>query len=163
NARKRNTEISEAAFHFARTILLLELDHDEDTLRFVMRWQQLTGPIMAKGVEDTTLYVYNRLISMNDVGGSPAPVDLNRFHEFNIERRVHWPGTMNATSTHDTKRSEDVRARINILSEMASEWTRFVKRWHRWNTPKLGRYEAKPAPCPNEEYLLYQTLLGVWP
>ena len=86
NARKRNREIVAATFDFVRTVLLLDLENDEDTLRFVMRWQQLTGPIMAKGVEDTTLYVYNRLISMNDVGGSPSPVGLDRFHDFNIER-----------------------------------------------------------------------------
>jgi (1->4)-alpha-D-glucan 1-alpha-D-glucosylmutase len=163
NGRKRNPEISGAAFDFVRTVLLLDLENDEDTLRFVMRWQQITGPIMAKGVEDTTLYVYNRLISMNDVGGSPEPVGLERFHDFNIERRMHWPGTMNATSTHDTKRSEDVRARINLLSEMAPEWTRSMNRWRRWNAPKLGQHEGQLVPDPNEEYLLYQTLLGAWP
>ncbi|MGI8741909.1 MAG: malto-oligosyltrehalose synthase [Bryobacteraceae bacterium] len=163
NGRKRNPDINGITFDFLRKVLLLQFEDDEDTLRFVMRWQQITGPIMAKGVEDTTLYLYHRLISMNEVGGSPVPVSPERFHDFNIERHVHWTGTINASSTHDTKRSEDVRARINLLSEMADQWTRYVNRWHRWNSHKLGWYQGEAVPDPNEEYLLYQTLVGAWP
>ena len=163
NGRKRNPNIHSAAFDFVRSVLLLDMPDDQEALRFVMRWQQITGPIMAKGVEDTALYLYNRLISMNDVGGSPEPFSVDRFHQFNLDRSIHWSGAMNATSTHDTKRSEDVRARINLLSEMPGAWTRHVNRWHRWNQDKLGKHEGNRAPDANEEYLIYQTLLGTWP
>jgi (1->4)-alpha-D-glucan 1-alpha-D-glucosylmutase len=161
SARRRAPDITPACFDFIRRVLLVSLPDDEDAFRFVMRWQQLTGPVMAKGVEDTTMYVYNRLISMNEVGSSPEPVSIEQFHRFNRSRRQQWPATMNATSTHDTKRSEDVRARINLLPEMASEWSRYVQRWRRWNAEltKTGF----PAGDTNQEYLLYQTLVGMWP
>ncbi len=161
SARRRNPALSEACFNFVRQLLLVQLRDDEDALRFVMRWQQLTGPVMAKGVEDTTFYLYNRLVSTNDVGGSPEAVSVQQFHAFNSERRQQWPGAMNATSTHDTKRSEDVRARINLLSEMPAEWDRYVNRWRRWNLALTG--SEFPELDPNQEYLLYQTLVGVWP
>ena len=160
-ARRRAPEITPACFDFIRRVLLVSLPDDEDAFRFVMRWQQLTGPVMAKGVEDTTMYIYNRLISMNDVGSSPEPVSIEQFHRFNRARRQQWPGTMNATSTHDTKRSEDVRARINLLSEMGVEWDRYVHRWRRWNANLTG--SQFPAHDANQEYLLYQTLTGMWP
>jgi (1->4)-alpha-D-glucan 1-alpha-D-glucosylmutase len=159
DAARRNPAISAASFSFLQKLLLLELDKaDKDALRFVMRWQQLTGPIMAKGVEDTTLYLYHPLASMNDVGGRPEPVSVEEFHKFNYCRQQHWSATMNASSTHDTKRSEDVRARINVLSEMPGEWQRRVNRWHNW-----ARLNGLPAIDPNDEQLLYQTLLGTWP
>lgn len=161
SARRRAPDIAPACFDFIRRVLLVSLPDDEDASRFVMRWQQLSGPVMAKGVEDTTLYVYNRLISMNDVGGSPEPVSIEQFHRFNRARRQKWPGTMNATSTHDTKRSEDVRARINLLPETGAEWRRYIQRWHRWNSEMTG--SSFPASDPNHEYLLYQTLVGMWP
>lgn len=161
SARRRAPHIPNACFDFLRRVLLLELRDDEDALRFIMRWQQLTGPVMAKGVEDTTLYRYNRLISMNEVGGSPEPVTPDQFHAFNGVRHQLWPGTLNATSTHDTKRSEDVRARLNVLSEMPAEWRRYVNRWRRWNQLLTGSDWARLDP--NQEYHLYQTLAGVWP
>jgi (1->4)-alpha-D-glucan 1-alpha-D-glucosylmutase len=157
-ARRSNPELSAACFDFLERVLLLHFEDNEPALRFVMRWQQLTGPIMAKGVEDTTLYIYNRLLSMNEVGGGPEATTLERFHTFNLHRRAHWPATMNAGSTHDAKRSEDVRARLNLLSEMPEVWERNVRRWSRWNHDK-----KEGAPDSSEEYLIYQTLLGAWP
>ncbi|HME06963.1 MAG TPA: malto-oligosyltrehalose synthase [Bryobacteraceae bacterium] len=158
-ARSRNPKIATACFDYLERVLLLERPEREEDLRFVMRWQQLTGPVMAKGVEDTTLYRYHRLISMNEVGGNPAPTAPDEYHAFLAHRRKHWPDTLNATSTHDTKRSEDVRARINLLSEMPEQWERNVQRWTRWNRS----HKTGSAPDANDEYLLYQTLVGAWP
>jgi (1->4)-alpha-D-glucan 1-alpha-D-glucosylmutase len=158
-ARTRNPEISSICFEYIERVLLLQRPELEEDLRFVMRWQQLTGPVMAKGVEDTTFYRYNRLISMNEVGGSPLPVSPDAYHAFLAHRRKHWPATMNASSTHDTKRSEDVRARLNLLSEMPEIWQRHVQRWTRMNHSR----KVSSAPDANDEYLLYQTLLGAWP
>ena len=163
DARARNPQLAQACFDFVERVLLVDLPQPEEALRFTMRWQQLTGPVMAKGVEDTTLYRYNRLISMNDVGGNPSATSLATFHAFNLYRREQWPDTMNATSTHDTKRSEDVRARINLLSEMPDPWSKLLKRWTRWNKSKKPIVDGNPAPDPNDEYLLYQTMLGAWP
>ena len=105
---------------------ILTLDSRADYLTFAMRWQQFSGPVMAKGVEDTAGYVHNSLISLNEVGSDSErekpPMDVNEFHRFLRKRLRHWPHSMNATSTHDTKRSEDVRARINVLSELPGEW-----------------------------------------
>jgi (1->4)-alpha-D-glucan 1-alpha-D-glucosylmutase len=128
-----------------------------------MRWQQFTGRVMAKGVEDTSFYNYNRLISLNEVGGNPgrsADWDgLAEFHARAVAMQKTWPHTMNATSTHDTKRSEDVRARINVLSELAPQWERQVRRWSRMN----AGLRRDGVPHPNEELLIYQTLAGMWP
>jgi len=135
-------------------------------LAFVEHFQQYTAPIMAKGLEDTFLYIYNRLTSLNEVGGDPARfgITLEQFHEFNRHRGLSWPLTMNATATHDTKRGEDLRARINVLSEMPREWSVKLRSWAKLNESKKGR-RATGAPMPdrNDEYLFYQTLLGVWP
>ncbi|NLX91108.1 MAG: malto-oligosyltrehalose synthase [Firmicutes bacterium] len=162
---------SEQARAFLRRLLLLEFDeHMSDETRnewlgFVMRWQQFTGPIMAKGFEDTALYLYNRLISLNEVGGDPArgSVSLEEFHKRMQSRCAHFPHTMNATSTHDTKRSEDVRARINVLSELPEAWAQRVGQWQEWNASKKLLVAGKPAPDNNVELLLYQTLIGAWP
>ncbi len=137
----------------------------EDVRPFIMRFQQTTGPVMAKGVEDTALYRYHRLISLNEVGGNLAQfgVSVDAFHERMRERRRQWPFSLSATSTHDTKRSEDVRARINVLSELPREWETRVGRWHRLNEPHKTRAENGEIPSRNEEYFLYQELLGVWP
>lgn len=157
------------ALAFVRRVLLLEFppdlaeDQKKDWLRFVMRWQQFTGPIMAKGLEDTALYVYNPLVSLNEVGTDflvPAPAD---FHQFNRCRQENWPATLNATSTHDTKRSEDVRMRINVLSQIPHEWEGCLTRWSAWNQPQKRYVQGRAVPAANEEYFLYQTLLGAWP
>jgi (1->4)-alpha-D-glucan 1-alpha-D-glucosylmutase len=120
---------------------------------------------MAKGVEDTAFYVYNRIVSLNEVGGAPDRFGtaLDTFHGQNIERIKNWPHSLIATSTHDTKRGEDVRARINVLSEMPVEWAGKVRTWSRLNKKKKTKTEGVESPDRNEEYLLYQTLIGVWP
>lgn len=122
--------------------------------QFIMKFQQLTGPVMAKGLEDTAFYNYNRLLSLNEVGGSPEKfgVSVDEFHRYNIEKQKRWPHSLLATATHDTKRGEDLRARLNVLSEMPDEWRENVSRW----------IEPLPAPTPNDQYLLYQTLVGAW-
>ncbi len=166
---RRNPDLAPDIVNFIRRVLMCDFppglsETDRGSWkRFVMRWQQLTGPITAKGIEDTTLYVYNPLISMNEVGGQHEAVSLQRFHDFNSARQRRWPGAMSATSTHDTKRSEDVRARLNVLSEIPAEWDRYLFRWARWNRDKKIVIDGRPIPDPNEEIFLYQTLLGVWP
>jgi (1->4)-alpha-D-glucan 1-alpha-D-glucosylmutase len=134
-------------------------------LHFVMQWQQFTGPVMAKGFEDTALYCYNRLISLNEVGGDPGAGVLSPkdFHKANASRNAHFPSSMNATSTHDTKRSEDVRARINVISEEPSAWAKRVSRWANWNQPGKQHAGGQPVPEPAMETFIYQTLIGAWP
>lgn len=156
---------------FLRRVLLLEIPasvEGEDRrawLEFIMRWQQFTGPIMAKGYEDTTLYIYHRLVSLNEVGGEPESlgVSVADFHRRNRARRQRWPCTMNTTSTHDTKRSEDVRARINVLSEIPQVWAGCIGRWREWNRRKIRVANGEPVPDPNFEKLVYETLVGAWP
>ena len=173
-ARRRTApeHISDGAFDFLRSILLLDPpyyleDQKGQWLDFVMRWQQFSGPVMAKGLEDTASYRHNSLLSLNEVGGDPLrelpPFGLAEFHEFNRKRLEEWPDTMNATSTHDTKRGEDVRARLNVLSEMPDEWDRRLERWMEWNAGRKILLNNVPAPSRSEEILIYQTLLGAWP
>jgi (1->4)-alpha-D-glucan 1-alpha-D-glucosylmutase len=170
-AKRRNPRTAESIFDFARDTLLLRnlknfsAEDREGLVQFVMKFQQITGPVMAKGLEDTAFYIYNRLVSLNEVGGHPEKfgVSPEDFHRRNQERRQKWPHTLLATSTHDTKRSEDVRARINVLSEMPGEWRAAVSRWSRWNAPKKTTVDGQPAPDRNDEYLLYQTLVNAWP
>jgi (1->4)-alpha-D-glucan 1-alpha-D-glucosylmutase len=132
---------------------------------FAMRLQQFTAPVMAKGLEDTTFYVYNRLVSLNEVGDDPRRfgVSLETFHRVNRERLEHWPHALLSGSTHDSKRSEDMRARLHVLSELPDEWGRHVTRWNRLNRRHRRELEDASLPSRNDEYLLYQTLLGVWP
>jgi (1->4)-alpha-D-glucan 1-alpha-D-glucosylmutase len=132
---------------------------------FLLRFQQFTGPAMAKGFEDTLLYVYNRFLALNEVGGDPHTfgLPLDRFHDFNQTRARHWPHALNATSTHDSKRGEDARARLNVLSEMPERWRRTVTRWAGLNERHKQPCGAVLAPDRNDEYLLYQTLVGVLP
>ncbi|MGA1874845.1 MAG: malto-oligosyltrehalose synthase [bacterium] len=136
-----------------------------DWIDFVMRFQQLTGPLMAKGFEDTTLYIYNRLISLNDVGGRPDlfGITVADFHKFNQKREGTWPHAMNASSTHDTKRGEDARARINILSEIPDQWEENLKIWSKANQRKKRLAQGKAVPDRNDEYLFYQALTGSFP
>lgn len=130
-----------------------------------MRFQQMTSPLMAKGFEDTMFYIYNRLISLNEVGGSPDRfgVSLTEFHEFNRKCSRWQPYSMNATATHDTKRGEDARARINALSEMPDVWEANIKRWSRFNRTWKKTMRGKSIPEKNDEYFLYQTLIGCLP
>jgi (1->4)-alpha-D-glucan 1-alpha-D-glucosylmutase len=170
-AKRRNPRTARSLFDFIQeTLLLRNLQHFrvEDrpqVIDFVMELQQLTGPVMAKAVEDTAFYVYNRLTSLNEVGSDPEQfgLPLGSFHQQNVNRQRHWPHSMLATSTHDTKRSEDVRARINVLSEIPAEWDAAVARWSELNADKKSGVDGEPAPDRNDEYLLYQTLIGAWP
>lgn len=134
-------------------------------LRAVMRFQQFTGPLMAKGCEDTALYVYHRLLSLNEVGGDPDRfgISVASFHDFMRSRLRTQPDTLNATSTHDTKRGEDVRARINVLSEIPREWEGKLRRWTLINRKLKPIVNGKAVPDVNDEYALYQTMLGAWP
>jgi (1->4)-alpha-D-glucan 1-alpha-D-glucosylmutase len=134
-------------------------------LRFAMKFQQYTGPLQAKGLEDTAFYRSNMLLSLNEVGGDPSRFGIAapEFHALNQARREHWPYEMTATSTHDTKLGEDVRARINVLSEIPGEWERDVSLWMRINKPARSIVDGEPAPARNDEYRFYQALLGVWP
>ncbi|MDX2348353.1 MAG: malto-oligosyltrehalose synthase, partial [Nitrospirota bacterium] len=139
---------------------------DWEILRpFVMKFQQTTSPVTAKGVEDTAFYQYNRLTSLNEVGGEPQHfgVSLLDFHQYMQERADHWPWSLSSTTTHDTKRSEDVRARINVLSEIPTECRNRLRTWNRLNKKAAQRIEDQLIPSRNEEYLIYQTLLGAWP
>lgn len=144
---------------------LLSDDDKAQWLHFTMRFQQFSGPLMAKGLEDTLFYVYNRLISLNEVGGDPGTfgVSLEAFHTFNQRQLAQWPHTLNTTSTHDTKRSEDVRARLNVLSEIPEEWDQQVRRWQAINDPFKQVTQKRTIPDPNNEYFLYQTLVGSFP
>jgi len=170
--RRKPDEISDAAFEFLRSVLLVEppaylADRKRDWLQFVMRWQQFTGAVMAKGLEDTATYRHNSLLSLNEVGGDPLreqpPFDLQAFHAFNRRRLEEWPGAMNATATHDSKRGEDVRARLNALTEMPERWEESLDRWTHWNSEKKAAVHGALAPNSGEEILIYQTLLGAWP
>jgi (1->4)-alpha-D-glucan 1-alpha-D-glucosylmutase len=143
----------------------LDPENQRQWYHFIQRFQQFTGPLMAKGMEDTALYIYNRLLSLNEVGGNPEKfgVSLIEFHHFNKKRSSSWPRTMNATSSHDTKRGEDVRARLNVLSELPMEWEHQVGVWSRSNKRYKAGTDSGEAPDSNDEYLLYQTLVGAWP
>ncbi|HZU30626.1 MAG TPA: malto-oligosyltrehalose synthase, partial [Candidatus Angelobacter sp.] len=172
-AKRRNPDKAPASFDFLRDILLLKHKNIEDQseiyrkkLHFTLKFQQLTGPVMAKGLEDTACYVYNRFVSVNEVGGSPKQfgITLDEFHAGNLKRAENWPYSMLATSTHDTKRAEDVRARLNVLSEMPKTWGAQALKWRRAHRRrKRILSDGRPVPDQNEEYLLYQILIGSWP
>jgi (1->4)-alpha-D-glucan 1-alpha-D-glucosylmutase len=148
------------------TMLKVDGADRDERLRFIARLQQASGPATAKGVEDTALYQYVPLVSLNEVGGDPArPLDaaVGQFHEANIERGRDWPRNLLCTNTHDTKRSADVRARLDVLSEAPDLWSAAVTRWRGMNAKHRRRAGRADAPDVNSEYLLYQTLLGIWP
>lgn len=170
-ARRRSPTVDVSVFQLVRSVLLLEELEDrpagvrETLVDFVRKLQQYTSPVMAKGFEDTSFYVYNRFVALNEVGGDPRRFGLSveNFHLANTERRAHWPHSLLCTSSHDTKRSEDVRARITVLSEIPAEWRGHVLRWIRLNRDKKREVGGEQAPDVNDEYLLYQALLGAWP
>ncbi|HEX3034114.1 MAG TPA: malto-oligosyltrehalose synthase [Thermodesulfobacteriota bacterium] len=169
-ARNKNPDL-ELELNFLEKFLLLEFgeyaskEEIKDQIHFVMRFQQFTGPLMAKGFEDTALYIHNRLISLNDVGGNPSKfgISTEEFHDFNRKKVKLWPHSINTTSTHDTKRGEDVRARINVLSEIPEEWRKGTKKWSRLNEKKKVTLNGRGVPDRNDEYFLYQTLIGAFP
>jgi (1->4)-alpha-D-glucan 1-alpha-D-glucosylmutase len=165
-ARSHRPDLPADLLDFFRDLLLLRIPAPAEAMagpehELVMRFQQLTGPAMAKGVEDTAFYNYNRLVSLNEVGGDPGRfgVSLEDFHRESAAAQASWPRTMTAVSTHDTKRSEDVRLRLHLLSEIPERWGEAVRRWIAHNE----RHRRGDAPDRNTEYLLYQTLVGAWP
>jgi (1->4)-alpha-D-glucan 1-alpha-D-glucosylmutase len=169
-ACRRGSSIEQPVFDFVRSALLLELPAPSESARqrlrrFAMKFQQITAPTTAKGIEDTALYRFNRLVSLNEVGGEPDLYGcrIGAFHTDAQYRAKHWPHEMLTTSTHDTKRSEDVRARISVLSEIPAVWRQAVNRWRRMNRTRRREAGGLPAPSPDDEYLLYQTLIGTWP
>ena len=169
--RKKSKAADLSVFDFIRRVLLVDMSGEEPEwyrraiVRFAMKFQQVTSAVMAKGLEDTAFYRYNRLVSVNEVGGDPGRfgVSVEEFHRANQKRFECWPHSMLATSTHDTKRSEDVRARINVLSEIPAAWRLSLRRWRDLNRSRKRWVDGKPAPHRNDEYLLYQTLVGAWP
>jgi (1->4)-alpha-D-glucan 1-alpha-D-glucosylmutase len=170
-AKRRNPGIEASVFNFLRDILLFQFPENldeqarEEHTRFVLKFQQYTGPITAKGLEDTVFYIFNRLAALNEVGGEPQHFGLSpeAFHQRCQERQAKWPHTLLATSTHDTKRSEDTRARMLAISELPMEWRQTAQRWKANNRRWKKSIDEMEAPEPNEEYLLYQTLVGTWP
>jgi (1->4)-alpha-D-glucan 1-alpha-D-glucosylmutase len=186
-ARQRNPAMEPSIFDFLREVLLPRGDapaREEDRfgerrvgypptdpdevrrrLHFSMKFQQYTAPVLAKGLEDTAFFRYNVLLSLNEVGGHPDRIGCTPedFHQANAARRANWPHEMIATSTHDTKLGEDVRARINALSELADDWRREVSRWARVNATNRTTVDGEPAPDRNDEYRFYQVLVGAWP
>ncbi|CAH9018469.1 malto-oligosyltrehalose synthase [Candidatus Nitrosacidococcus sp. I8] len=168
-AKKVNPGEDTTIFDFIQSILLLEIptgvDIYQEIIPFVMRFQQYTGPVMAKAFEDTALYTYNYFTSLNDVGCDPRNygTTIAAFHRENQGRAQRWPYAMIASSTHDSKRSEDVRARINVLSEIPAKWRTSLNLWRRINILKIRKSKDHRVPSYNDEYLFYQTVLGTWP
>ena len=159
-AKANRPDIDPELLDFLRDLLLLKVTGDVES-EFVMRFQQNTGPVMAKGLEDTLFYNFNRLVSLNEVGGDPGRFGVSpaKFHEECLETQRRWATSMTATTTHDTKRSEDVRARLSLLSEIPERWGQAVERWSEHNR----RHKTDDVPDRNAEYLLYQILVGAWP
>jgi (1->4)-alpha-D-glucan 1-alpha-D-glucosylmutase len=174
-ARRRNPVIASSLFLFLRGVLLATAERAPDGVdaeawlaarrSFAMRFQQFSAPVEAKGVEDTAFYRYPVLLSLNEVGGDPSRFGgtAGAFHQGNRMRLEHWPLEMVATSTHDTKRGEDARARLNVLSEMPQAWQRAVFSWMRINAKRRTLVDGDFAPDRHDEYLYYQSLLGAWP
>jgi (1->4)-alpha-D-glucan 1-alpha-D-glucosylmutase len=171
HAKRRTATMYASIYDWIQDVLTLRFPEwatEEDRAErvdFVRRFQQMTGPITAKGYEDTVLYRFNRLVSLNEVGGDPSRFGtaLGEFHAENVERRRRSPHALSATATHDTKRGEDVRTRINVLSEIPREWRARVATWQRLNRKHRTVVDGQPTPGANTEYLIYQTLAGAWP
>ncbi len=168
-AKRRNPALSGLVFEFVRDLLLQAADsretHDAERLRFVMKFQQTTSPVTAKGIEDTAFYRYHRLVSLNEVGADPQHFGTTptMAHQRLKERQGRWPSTLSATATHDTKRGEDVRTRISVLSEVPKLWSQRVTQWSKANRKWKVSAEQGLVPSADDEYLLYQTLIGAWP
>jgi (1->4)-alpha-D-glucan 1-alpha-D-glucosylmutase len=163
-AKAMRQDIDGDLFDFMRDVLTMRVTGRRES-EFVLRFQQLTGPVMAKGVEDTAFYCYNRLSGMNEVGGNPGSngMSVAEFHAYCEKMQATHPLTMTALATHDTKRSDDVRARLAVLSEMPSRFGSAIQRWSRMNSAFRRRSRNGPMPDTNTEYLYYQTLIGAWP
>lgn len=170
-ARRRSLAADAGVFDFLRRVMLgrplpgAPAGLGERYRAFAQRLQQYTAPVAAKGIEDTALYRHHRLVSVNDVGGEPDAFGMSvaAFHAASVDRSLHWPHTMLATSTHDAKRSEDVRMRIDVISEMPAAWRLSVRRWSRINRSHKRIVDGARAPTRNDEYLLYQLLVGSLP
>jgi (1->4)-alpha-D-glucan 1-alpha-D-glucosylmutase len=170
-AKRRNQAMSAAFFDFIASVLVLEepdgLTEQErlERRQFVLKFQQVTGPVTAKGLEDTAFYRYYPLASLNEVGGDPATpgVSVEHFHRRMQEQAESWPHTMVTSGTHDTKRGEDMRARLNVLSEVPDEWDARLAQWHDLNAAARVELDGEAVPDANEEDLIYQTLVGTWP
>jgi (1->4)-alpha-D-glucan 1-alpha-D-glucosylmutase len=170
-AKRRTPDLSMSTYDFLRDILLLRApphatdEQRAERLELVGKLQQVSGPVTAKAIEDTVFYIYHRLISLNEVGGDPSRfgASVEAFHELNRHRLARWPGSLNATTTHDTKRSEDVRLRIDALSEIPDEWARRVRAWAQLNRHHKTMLDGQAAPDANDELQIYQTLVGFWP
>jgi (1->4)-alpha-D-glucan 1-alpha-D-glucosylmutase len=169
-ARKRNPTLDPTLFDFVESVLKLRSpgqtsSREDARCHFAMKLQQLTGPVMAKALEDTAFYRFNRLVSLNEVGGEPGRFgsSVDEFHRQNRNRLKSWPDALLTSSTHDTKRSEDVRARISVLSEIPTEWRAALNRWTRLNRKLKQLIDGALAPHRVDEYVIYQTLVGTWP
>jgi (1->4)-alpha-D-glucan 1-alpha-D-glucosylmutase len=168
-ALARTRTVAAAAFDSLEEVLLLRGENvrgrRNELIEFLLRFQQLTGPAAAKGIEDTAFYRFNRLLSLNEVGGEPAQfgITIEEFHRRNLTRAANWPHALLATATHDTKRGEDARARINVLSEMPNEWRSSVTQWRELNVRHKSGANGELAPDANDEYFFYQALAGAWP
>ena len=170
-ARKRTRTADISVFGFLREVMLTESSSEnaeqflKSAVQFAMKLQQFTSPVTAKGLEDTAFYIYNRLVSLNEVGGDPSRfgVSVQAFHRTNIERGKRFPHSMLSTSTHDSKRSADVRMRLMALTEFPGEWRGRVLKWSRFNEKGKRKVDERLAPARNDEYLFYQTLVGAWP
>jgi malto-oligosyltrehalose synthase len=169
-AKRNSTAAETSVLDFVRDVLNSDRRSGNPSMqravdRFIGRFQQFTAPVMAKGLEDTSFYIYNRLVSLNEVGGDPRTFgfSVDAFHGASTDRARHWPHTMLATSTHDNKRAEDVRTRIDVVSEMPAVWRLALRRWRQINRRLRTTIDGATAPSANDEYLLYQTLLGAWP
>lgn len=168
DAAKSSSALPDHSVHdFIASALLgrVQSDSTDDIRRFRRRFQQLTGPVMAKSLEDTLFYRYGRLIALNEVGGDPGHFGLppDAFHRANADRARNFPHAMIATATHDTKRGEDARARLLALSEMPQEWSKALALWQEMAAPHLSKVNGASAPDANDQVILLQALLGAWP
>jgi (1->4)-alpha-D-glucan 1-alpha-D-glucosylmutase len=164
-AKKQARTADTTIFDFLHDVLSGNHAQPTDALRTAMQFQQVTGPVMAKAAEDTAFYRYFRLLALNEVGGDPRRfgLSLSGFHHLMRERARDWPHAMSTTATHDTKRGEDARVRLAILSEMPRQWGQYVSRWLRFNRSRRAEIDGDIVPDRNIEYLFYQTLVGAWP